>query len=1836
MDGLRTRFSLHLTPSFLWAVGLSVALLGFSGAAWSIDCNGNDIEDVVDIGDGLSRDCNDNSIPDECEVPTVKFAPPTEIQPIASTPRFIETADLDGDGDIDMVAGSRTGQESTLTFLFNEGRDTFLAEVGYRGAESLYSLAIDDLDGDGDLDLATANRTVLLTFENKGNTVNDNGQERATFEEPGRYTLAHETRFVTTADTNSDGMVDLLITNRNTQTISVLVNRADGSGTFEDPVDFVVGENPVFIAAGDFDGDDTLDLVTANRGSRDFSVLLNPGDGGFETVVHYPANGSNPSDLAVGDFNGDGALDLAARRSAAVDILLNQGDGSFGETASHARSGAGLSAGDFDGDGDLDLAMGNLPASVVVKLNDGRGNFDFSVSSLVDRLVLSLATDDLDGDGALDLAVVTAGPDAAAVLWNVDSTLSVTTETQELVTCPSLFGRGCWPHSGAVADIDNDGDVDLVACNTHPGSFSVAKNDGSGKLSAGPAAGFGGQRHLYVALGHLDDDKNLDAVTTDNQEHKLYVHPGNGDGTFGVPAIYDVGQGPIHCALADFDDDGHLDVASANLSDSTVTLFFNQGDGTLNHPDRQDDIRVGISPHAIVALDIDGDGYQDLAVAASGVTVLTNRGDGTFTEGVSYRTITSPNYIVFGDFDRDDDLDLATSHRDSKSASVLLNDGSGTYSTAGSYDIGQSPFSLSAADVDGDGALDLVTANDGDHSVSILLGLGDGAFELEEHFATGQQPRYALVADLDNDGDSDVVTTNRAGRSFTVLYNSPVELNAPDYLETVCTEIGFQQLSSRLSGSGPRKRFLKYTLPATDDPAALPTVFQNTKRFPLHQEFLTSAFPERFPVLTSDTYNALVGRRETRQYFVGTVTRIATAGGPFYAFSIFADFEDIVERLTAAEVKAIFDRLALSFQSEPLAYFPDTPAAIDVARGWSESGFPIYFEESGSSTASYEAYTRGVGFGRVRVLDRRQFAAANDRGGLTFQDVLVLDHAPTDIEGVVSGVVTEVRQNPGSHLTVRTRRRGTPNAFLKDATMEFGALDGELVRLEVKSGEYRLRPATLEEAESWWSATRPVLTVEPSVDPDFTGFPSLLEVAAMDAEGNAALPTEARFGGKCTNFARLQSILDGPFERYREKGFGIPVHYYLEFLRSNRLPSELEPTREVTYEEYLNELFVESRFQTESSFRFAALERLREDMEDRGQVDPELIQMLAARVGEVLGSVPTTRVRFRSSSNIEDAIEFNGAGLYDSTSGCPADDLDLDNRGPSRCDPDRDGERGISRALKRVWASLWNFRAYEERAFYGIPQKLAAMGILVNRRFSDEAANGVAFTGSPTNPSDGRYVVTAQPGDESVVSPESGVFAEQNLLELEDGKVVRIVRAVASTLVPAGTVILSDADLEELGGLLWHIDQNFSMDLGQIRREEVVLDVEFKKLSNGELAVKQVRPLLLTETEPTPTFELEIPPGTVACGIFEQSRTPRQEYELKSLCRFVGGSIPLTTAVESFSGELFDEVIFGSEREIAMPVEAGTFRVNRFPGRDGLTSYEFEYEQQFELADGDRLTLSLSRLNFQARDSQPVDGHLLLTEELLTDERLLRSSVETTLPEEASRIHDVFYSSCDHEALPLWEVRAELGDGSTLRLEERFRPESTRNVGPASLTLADIDLRGSRAQVSEYWNLVYSAQRHNLEVKYWIVLDPPVAIAGIERPVHVVELIAPEAVSGITEEARYLDESFEVLAELEVVSFQRGIKEIQETTFLRGDVDASGTADGLDIIPLLGYLFLSAPEPQCTQAADANDDGRINITDAVWIALHQFRGKALPPPHLTCGVDTTADDLSCVEFGVCE
>ena len=634
---------------------------------------------------------------------------------------------------------------------------------------------------------------------------------------------------------------------------------------------------------------------------------------------------------------------------------------------------------------------------------------------------------------------------------------------------------------------------------------------------------------------------------------------------------------------------------------------------------------------------------------------------------------------------------------------------------------------------------------------------------------------------------------------------------------------------SIVSGGRPDvSRIAKYLVPASGD-SALPTLFADTNYYRLHYCLMSHGFEPQFPGLEPADYASLVLPRSTREYYGGAVYELSAPGeGPRFAFSVETIYRED-ELLTPEELyipyRYLSDRLGLG----ELAYTPLGDAQTIDAQSWDDPPFPVWIE--GDAALAYEVYTPGIAYGRVRRFTNEQLLDL-EPGAFGWQDIIVLEDAPLDLDGVFAGAITGGRQDVLSHLNVLSGARGTPNAFVRDALDVLAPHDGELIRLEATPTFYQVRSADPDEAQAHWAENRPKAELGALPDPDHTELDRVTMIPTADADQRLA--ALSRFGAKTSGIATLYPLLD---DAYEVDAFGIPFSHYLAFMSANTWTYD---GQELSYADTITTWLADPDFRSDTTVRAERLAALRDEMRQNGVVPPALVAEVGDRIESVFGA-KTTMVRFRSSSNAEDSLLFNGAGLYSSTNGCAADPGTAAADDPSACDPTKTS-RSIERALTKVWASLWKLGAYEEREYYQLDHASVAMGVLVSTRFPDEEANGVAFTGNPNDAGDERFTVNVQLGDVDVVSPTPGVEAELDRLVMVDGEVDEIERARASSLVGEGEYVLSDAQLHELGRVLAQVQAAYPLDATVPPGGAVQLDLEFKIAPGGQLVFKQIRP----------------------------------------------------------------------------------------------------------------------------------------------------------------------------------------------------------------------------------------------------------------------------------------------------------------------------------------------------------------------------------------------------------
>lgn len=337
--------------------------------------------------------------------------------------------DLNGDGIGDVVVNN--SRDNTLSVLIGSGDGSFAPAMGspIALACSPNGVELGDVNGDGILDIVTANICFDPPFDSTVSVFIGAGD--GTFAEmlgsPYVLSSADGASLPVISDLDGDGWPDILTTNASAGSVSILLNDAGGSFSEAPESPTAVGNGTRQVAVGDLDGDGHPDLVSANSGDWEVSVLRGNGDGTF-TPVGAIAVERHPTGVAIADLDGDGELDLAVTNyfSDDLSILLGNGDATFdqapGSPVAIDAIGPYMPAiADVNGDGIPDIATANADSdSVSVLLGDGSGGFAPAADSpfAVGTSPYALAFGDLNGDGRPDLVVPNWNSNDVSILLN--------------------------------------------------------------------------------------------------------------------------------------------------------------------------------------------------------------------------------------------------------------------------------------------------------------------------------------------------------------------------------------------------------------------------------------------------------------------------------------------------------------------------------------------------------------------------------------------------------------------------------------------------------------------------------------------------------------------------------------------------------------------------------------------------------------------------------------------------------------------------------------------------------------------------------------------------------------------------------------------------------------------------------------------------------------------------------------------------------------------------------------------------------------------------------------------------------------------------------------------------------------------------------------------------------------------------------------------------------------------------------------------------------------------------------------------------------------------------
>lgn len=330
--------------------------------------------------------------------------------------------------------------------------------------------------------------------------------------------------FVDVADLDGDGDGDLL-SGRFVSGDLLWYENTDGAGTFSAASTLAAGAGPYDAKAADLDGDGDLDLVTGNLATDRIGWIENLGSGAFGTIQDI-AGTTFPFRVDAADIDGDGDVDLIGNSSASLFWVENQGAEVFAvqaavETYVSPVEGLHVTAADLDGDGDLDLlatsysSSGGAGAVEWYENTDGAGSFGSAQSIASEAEPWFTCVGDLDGDGDLDVASILR--EGADLFWNENTDGLGSFGAKQSIYGP--FEEGWWVQA---ADVDSDGDLDLVASDTEEGSVSWFPNDGGGRFAGRVVIRRSLASALAGDLGDLDGDGDLDLAIGSESSSEIF------------------------------------------------------------------------------------------------------------------------------------------------------------------------------------------------------------------------------------------------------------------------------------------------------------------------------------------------------------------------------------------------------------------------------------------------------------------------------------------------------------------------------------------------------------------------------------------------------------------------------------------------------------------------------------------------------------------------------------------------------------------------------------------------------------------------------------------------------------------------------------------------------------------------------------------------------------------------------------------------------------------------------------------------------------------------------------------------------------------------------------------------------------------------------------------------------------------------------------------------------------------------------------------------------------------------------------------------------------------
>lgn len=791
--------------------------------------------------------------------------------------------DIDGDADLDVMA---TCQSFGVSIAENDGAGvyTLLTEVPHSTTSGFQAVTSADLNGDGIIDVVggsgdgeievflqsapfsvssvtpsqnaidiARDANVVLVFNESLNTGTVNQTNLPVFGKEGRIagnysfsttTLSNDTvTFNPTSDFFAADEIEVVVTN-NVQSFAATpsvefvsnftVETVSGLGQFTAGVSYTTADEPFAPCTADFNGDNNLDIATSNFVGNNVSYFENNGDGTYATKVDVMSGSGNYVGILCKDFNLDGDMDIAVSRfnGGGIGVSFGNGDGTFGGVATYgsASSPYFLESGDFDGDGDIDIITPRQSGTqVTVYLNNGSGVFDSGTNYTNGIATRDLAVADYDNDGILDVAAVSESGqtpplvrvqlgDGSGGFGSFVDSIPLTGESDaesieagdlnndgdpDLVALrgnrlliligdgdgtfqtPVLYTFPCNALAARISDIDSDNDLDVVgSCST--GLFGTAFNNGSGVFSSGVSLTTNTSDADHLEIGDLNNDGIIDVVTTGFDETISVL--------IGIAGFQTTALSPARNALDVAANSNITITMEDSLNPATVIQgnipVFGSGallpgaysvttttisnDTIVFNP--TNDFELGETIEVVLTDSVVSTGAIAATPQNYTFVVEATNGLGSFDTATVLSTndgnTRTPAEIEPGDLNNDGHIDIAYGFSSAGTAGlgVRLNNGDGTFASQVIYSSSLNSQRIEITDLDNDGFNDIILSSQNSNVMDVFINNGDGTFAGVVTYP-GRIEDFETV-DIDMDGDKDFVASAASNDYVGVFLNN--------------------------------------------------------------------------------------------------------------------------------------------------------------------------------------------------------------------------------------------------------------------------------------------------------------------------------------------------------------------------------------------------------------------------------------------------------------------------------------------------------------------------------------------------------------------------------------------------------------------------------------------------------------------------------------------------------------------------------------------------------------------------------------------------------------------------------------------------------------------------------------------------------------------------------------------------------------------------------------------------------------------------------------------------------------------------------------------------------